>query len=163
MSNGRLVSSSCAYLDIDINEVQFGTLTCKGDLVVSSDKLQSPVVLSIARGREVGCAIHETVGDSDVSIGFVAKDVVYTASVLSLVTIKLEFSQGVVVESLTNRNMVNPDLRSARECDSIATPDKFRVEVGDHDVLDDDVGGTDDSQSFAEEYALVSDSDDRLV
>ena len=97
------------------------------------------------------------------SVGFVAKDIVYTASVLSLVTIQSEFSKGVVMESLTNRNMVNPDLRSARECDSVTTPDKLWVEVGDHDVLYNDVGGTDYSQPFAEEYALVSDSDNRLV
>lgn len=97
------------------------------------------------------------------SVRFLTKDVVHTASVLSLVTIQLEFSKAIIMESLTNRNMVNPDLGSVRKCDRITTPDKLWVEVGDHDVLNNDVGGFDDSQPFAEENTLVSDSDDRLV
>jgi hypothetical protein len=40
--------------------------------------------------------------------------------------------------------------RRLSECDSVTTPDKLWVEVGDHDVLYNDVGGTDYSQPFAE-------------
>ena len=97
------------------------------------------------------------------SVRLLTKDVVYTASVLSLVTMQLALSKVMIMERMTNRNMVNPDIGSVRECDRITTPDKLWVEVGDHDVLNNDVGGVDHSQPFAEEDTLVSDSDDRLV
>lgn len=156
-----LVSPGFVYTGI--REVWFETRTCKGDLVVGPDKFQSPVLLSVTRSREIGCAVHEAVGDSNMRVRFLTKDVVYTASVLSLVTTTLAFSRAIIMENLTNRDMVNPDLGSVRECDRITTPDKLWVEVGDHDVLNNDVGGIDHSQPFAEEDTLVSDSDDRLV
>ena len=151
------------FVCIGIRKVWLETLTCERDLVVGPDKFQSPVLLPVTRSREIGCAVHEAVGDSDMSVRFLAKDVVYTASVLGLVTIPLAFSKTSITESLTNRNMVNPDIGSVGECDRITTPDKLWVEVGDHDVLNNDVGGFDYSQAFAEEDTLISDSDDRLV
>ncbi len=61
-------------------------------------------------------------------------------------------------------NMVDPDHVGVVQGDGISTPDVLRVEIGDVDVLDDDVLGTaDHAEAFALDDPLASDTDQGLV
>lgn len=62
------------------------------------------------------------------------------------------------------RDVINPDLIGAIERDSITTPDVLGVEVGNVDVLDDDVlGTTTHSQTLALDAGLVTHAENGLV
>lgn len=58
--------------------------------------------------------------------------------------------------------MINPNSRSSRESKSITTPDELRIKI-DHDILSNNVGNADHSQSLAKEYTITSNANNRLV
>lgn len=60
--------------------------------------------------------------------------------------------------------MVDPDEVRAGHLDRVTAPDVLRVQLGDVEVLEDDVlGAADDAEAFASDDALVADADDGLV
>tara|TARA_R110002060_G_scaffold31524_6_gene42104 strand:- start:214 stop:534 length:321 start_codon:yes stop_codon:yes gene_type:complete len=59
--------------------------------------------------------------------------------------------------------MIDPDIVGIRHADRVASPDILWVEVRDLDVLDDDVGDTGHSQTFAVEDSVGAETDECLV
>lgn len=60
--------------------------------------------------------------------------------------------------------MIDPYEISVIQSNGITSPDVLRVEVGDHDVLDDDIGrAADDPQSLADNNTAAALTDKRLV
>lgn len=92
----------------------------EGDLVVRAGEVQVPVVVSVASGRPLALAIDVAVGDRDTAGGILAQDDVLTGD-------------------LVGGDVVDPDQVSAGEGDGITTPDVLGVQLGDADVLNDDV------------------------
>lgn len=92
----------------------------EGDLVVGAGEVQVPVVVAIAGGRVGGFTIDVAVGDGDTVGGSLAEDDVLAANVVG-------------------GDVVDPDQISAGQGDGITTPDVLGVQLGDADVLDDDV------------------------
>lgn len=117
----------------------------EGVVILLTNKQHGPVVLSVAARRPRRLSVKLVVGDGDVSRGSPARDE------------HLSTDEGELV-------VVDPDLVGAVEGDGIATPDVLRVQVGDVDVLDDDVlCSAADAEALAHDDALVSDTDDTLV
>lgn len=59
--------------------------------------------------------------------------------------------------------MVDPDLVAAVEGDTIASPDVLRVELGDVNVLDDDVLGAVDAQTLTTDDTGITNTNNGLV
>lgn len=117
----------------------------EGIVILLTDEEHSPVVLSVATRRPRRLSIKLVVGDGDVSCSSPARDE------------HLATDEGELV-------VVDPDLVGAVEGDGIATPDVLRVQVGDVDVLDDDVlCSAADTEALSDDDTLASDTDDTLV
>lgn len=95
-------------------------VTLEGDHVVGAGEVDEEVVVAVAVGRPVGGAVELGVGDGDTVGGSFAEDKVLAADAGGL-------------------DVVDPDHVSAGDGDSITTPDVLRVDLGEVDVLDDDV------------------------
>jgi hypothetical protein len=95
-------------------------LPLHGDQVVAAGDVDSPVVVVVAGCRPAGVTINLRVGDGDTVGGTIAKDNVLAADEGGL-------------------DVVNPNEVAAVEGNSITTPDILRVQVGDVDVLNNDV------------------------
>lgn len=92
----------------------------EGDLVIGAGEVQVPVVVTITGRRVGGFTIDVAVGDADTARSGLTKDDVLTAD-------------------RVGGDVVDPDQISAGQGDGITTPDVLGVQLGDADVLDDDV------------------------
>lgn len=92
----------------------------EGDLVIRAGEVQVPVVVSVASGRPLALAVDVAVGDRDTAGRILAQDDVLTGD-------------------LVGGDVVDPDQVGAGQGDGITSPDVLGVELGDADVLDDDV------------------------
>lgn len=93
----------------------------QGDAVRSSREVHSPVLLTVAGGRVVALAIELVVGDGYLAGGLGTEDDVLAADEGSLA-------------------VVDPDQVGTVNSDTITTPHVLSVDLGDVNVLDDDVG-----------------------
>lgn len=116
----------------------------EGDEIVGASKVETPVVVVVAASRPAGGTVDLAVGDGDTVAGVVSEDNVLTTDERS-------------------GNMVNPDVVSVVEGNGITTPDVLRVELSDVNVLDDDVLGTNDSETLATDDTLGANADQGLV
>lgn len=113
--------------------------------VVGADQQQGPVVLVVAADGPRGAAVELVVRYGDLAGGAPAGDDELAAGERELV-------------------VVDPDAVGAVQGDCIATPDVLRVEVGEVDVLDDDVAGAAaKAQALAANDSLGAHADDGLV
>lgn len=92
----------------------------EGDLVVRASEVQVPVVVSVASSRVVALAVDVAVGDADTARSILAED-------------------NVLAADLVGGNVVDPDQVGSGQGNSITTPDVLRVQLGDPNVLDDNV------------------------
>lgn len=92
----------------------------EGDLVIRAGEVQVPVVVSVASGGPLALAVDVAVSDRDTAGRILAQDDVLTGD-------------------LVGGDVVDPDQVSAGQGDGITTPDVLGVQLGDTDVLDDDV------------------------
>lgn len=97
-----------------------GELTEECDLVISTHKLHTPVRVSIASSGVVGGTVEVGVADSDSQIWALSKTVMLSAK-------------------RRCRDMVDPDEICVTEDDGITSPDIHWIQVGNLDVLDDDI------------------------
>jgi hypothetical protein len=116
----------------------------EGDEIVGAGKVESPVVVVVAASRPAGGTVDLAVGDGDTVAGVVAEDNVLTTDERS-------------------SNMVDPDVVSVVEGNSITTPDILRVKLSDVNVLDDDVLGTNDAESLTTDDTLGANADQGFV
>lgn len=116
----------------------------EGDHVVGTSKVDAPVVVGVAAGGPGAGAVNLGVGDGDTVAGLVAED-------------------NVLATDERGSDVVDPDQVSVVEGDGITAPDEARVEVGNMNVLDDDVLGAHDAQALALDDALVSNTNQTLV
>ena len=102
-------------------------------------------MVAVAGGGPRGDAVNLVVGDGDAVAGLVAED-------------------DVLAADERGGDVVDPDHVDVVEGDGVAAPDVLRVELGDVDVLDDDVvDAADEAEPLALDDALVADADDGLV
>ena len=102
-------------------------------------------MVGVAGGRPRALAVELAVGDGDSSAGIVAQDKVLAAD------------EG-------GGDVVDPDHVGVVQGDGVAAPNVLRVEVGDVDVLDDDVpDAADHPDTLALDDALVANADEGLV
>lgn len=107
-----------------------------GDGLGARHHLLAPVRVLVA-GRGIGrLAVDEAVGDGEALVGILPEGVV------------LAPRQGGL-------DMVDPNVGAARDADSIATPHILGVEVGDLEVLDDDIGDGGQAETLACESSQV--------
>lgn len=117
----------------------------QGDLVAGAVQVDVPVVVVVAGGRVVGFAVDVVVGEGDAVAGFGAEDVVLAADA-------------------GGSYMVDPDEVGLVDGDGVASPDVLGVDVGDGDVLNDDVLSTaDDTKALALDDAGGALADEGLV
>jgi hypothetical protein len=118
-------------------------LECDG--VGGTGEVQAPVVATVAGGGPGRSAIDLVVGDSNTVGGRVAEDDVLTGNQIG-------------------GDVVNPDKVGTVDGDGITTPDVLRVDVGEADVLDDNVLSIgDDTDTLALDDTLGALADQRLV
>ena len=113
--------------------------------VVGARAVDGPVLMSIASRGPRRRAIDLIVGDCHAVRGTRTQDDVLAANQRRL-------------------HVVDPDLVRAVEGDRIAAPDIMRIQVGDVDVLDDDVADAgDDAEALAHHHAAAAFADDGFV
>lgn len=116
----------------------------EGDEIVGAGEVETPVVVVVAASRPAGGTINLAVGDGDTVAGVVSEDNVLTTDERS-------------------GNMVDPDVVSVVEGNGITTPDVLRVKLSDVNILDDDVLGTNDSETLTADDSLGANADQGLV
>ena len=136
----------------------------EGDHVVAAGEIDSPVVVAVAGSGPGGGAVDLVVGDGDTTGSLLAEDNVLAGNQVG----------GDVVDPdhvACNYRLLDTACEfeyrlqlTAVDGDGITTPDELRVDLGETDVLDDDVldaVGHADTLSF--DNTLVALTDKRLV
>lgn len=102
-------------------------------------------MVRVAVGGPLAVAVELVVGDADAVAGLFAEDKMLSAD-----------ERG--------GDVVDPDKIGVIDGEGITTPDGVRVEVGNVDVLDDDVlGAAHDTETLAFDEALATNTDEGLV
>lgn len=113
--------------------------------VAATGKVHGPVVVTVTGGRPRGVTIDVVVANGDTVAGLGAEDNVLTTN-----------ERGGAV--------VDPDEIGVVDGDSITTPDVLRVQVGNVNILDNNVLGTaDHADTLALDDALAANTDEGLV
>lgn len=117
----------------------------EGDLVIGTGEVHVPVVVAVAGGRVGHLAVKVAVGDADPARGALAQD-------------------DVLPSDLVGGYMVDPDQVRSGKGDGIAAPYILGVQLGDADVLDDDVlDAVGHAKALALDHARRAVAEDGLV
>lgn len=133
-----------------------------GDHVVGAGEVDGPIVVTVAGGAPGGRTVNLAVGDSHAVACFFSKDDVLAADFGSLKLVSI--SVRLLSNTNTYSNSVNPDHVGAVERDSITAPDVVRVQLGNLDVLDDNVvGAGNDAETLALDHTAATLTQDGLL
>lgn len=116
----------------------------KGDSIVVSVKEHDPVVSVVARHRMICPAVKFRAGDGQSSGAPAARDDELSTNVGKLA-------------------MVDPDVVRLHEGDAVTTPNRFRIDARDVDILENDILCALDTESLALQDAPSPETEDGLV
>lgn len=112
--------------------------------VAGTGKVHGPVLVTVACSRPLALTVDVVVSDGN-SVGSAGSE------------------DNVLTPNVRGSNMVNPNKIRAVDLDSITTPNVLRVQLGDVDVLNDDVLSTLDVKTLALDNTIGTDTHDRLI